>query len=526
MNLKKMSVIIKYAVPAVIVIVIFLFGNLIFMMARVTEVREQSAELVSLGNAVLHNSNKLVKLARIYAITQDEAALSEYESILNDYDSLDGKLETMAEAGLSDVEHERVTAIKELLGQMEETESRAIEAVRRGDNDLAASLVFGQEYENTDAMIALETESLIEAISVRTIAEAAKLTGDGRSGLIFIGVFFLLSLSMFIVFIEWFMKKSFWYESILDSIALPLSVTDMNRNWTFVNKPVEDFLGMKRADLIGKQCFNWGAGICNTPDCGINCLERGILSTAFNQSGMDFKVDTSYLTDRKNRKIGHIEAVQNITDIVSTNKLQADLVHGIRSSVGAVSQAAHQIAGMSEQVAENSIKNAESLSDTVMFNSKKGNEQMQEMLKIMDEINEAGENIEKILRLIDGIARQTNILALNASVESVRAGQHGASFSVVAEEVRNLAIKSTNAATNTGGFVVISMEKTAAGVEIAKMMSKSLADIVEGFNKSSEIVSDIARMNEEQLASINEINNSVKALEALVEQFDSRESQT
>lgn len=49
-------------------------------------------------------------------------------------------------------------------------------------------------------------------------------------------------------------KSMYWYEEILDSIPFPLSVTDNNRNWTFINKPVEEMLGVKRKDVVGKPC--------------------------------------------------------------------------------------------------------------------------------------------------------------------------------------------------------------------------------------------------------------------------------
>ncbi len=105
----------------------------------------------------------------------------------------------------------------------------------------------------------------------------------------------------------------FLYEQILDSLPWPLSVTDMNMNWTFINSPVEQFLGVKRKDVLGKQCSNWNANICKTKNCGVECLRSNRPRTMFEQQGMNFQVDIAYIKDIKGEKIGHIEIVQDIT---------------------------------------------------------------------------------------------------------------------------------------------------------------------------------------------------------------------
>ena len=72
-------------------------------------------------------------------------------------------------------------------------------------------------------------------------------------------------------------KKIQWYESLLDSIPFPISVTDVDMNWTFINRPVEQMLNVKREAMLGKHCSNWGAGICKTENCEIgraSCRER------------------------------------------------------------------------------------------------------------------------------------------------------------------------------------------------------------------------------------------------------------
>lgn len=96
-------------------------------------------------------------------------------------------------------------------------------------------------------------------------------------------------------------------------MPFPISVTDLDMNWTFINKPVEDLLKVRRQEIIGNQCSQWNADICNTEDCGVIGLRRGQLENFFKQQGRDFKVNTEYINNLKGEKIGHIEIVQDIT---------------------------------------------------------------------------------------------------------------------------------------------------------------------------------------------------------------------
>ncbi len=107
--------------------------------------------------------------------------------------------------------------------------------------------------------------------------------------------------------------RVYWYEAILDSIPFPLSITDMNMNWAFINKEVENIIGKKRNEVVGKHCSNRGAEICKTEMCGIKRLRNNIPQTTFNQNGMSFQVNASYILGKNGEKIGHMEFVQDIT---------------------------------------------------------------------------------------------------------------------------------------------------------------------------------------------------------------------
>lgn len=125
-----------------------------------------------------------------------------------------------------------------------------------------------------------------------------------------------------------------WYEAMLDSIPFPVSVTDNEMNWTFINQAATKVMGRNRADVLGIQCNNWGADICKTDRCGIALWRRGQATSKFRQPGLDhdFQVDTAPLLDRVGKQIGHIEVVQDVTASTSvTNYLQKSII-----SIGAV----------------------------------------------------------------------------------------------------------------------------------------------------------------------------------------------
>ncbi len=185
--------------------------------------------------------------------------------------------------------------------------------------------------------------------------------------------------------------------------------------------------------------------------------------------------------------------------------------------------AIEQITASMDEIAEKTRMNAtqaseaDKLAQNVAKEAEAGNEKMHEMVAAMKEINKSSVEISKVIKTIDDIAFQTNILALNATVEAARAGVHGKGFAVVAEEVRNLAEKSAQAANETNDMITGSIQKINNGSELAKETAKSLEEIVSDVEKTAELIDNIAMATNNQATAVTEINQAIGQVSVVVQ---------
>jgi len=186
------------------------------------------------------------------------------------------------------------------------------------------------------------------------------------------------------------------------------------------------------------------------------------------------------------------------------------------SSLEETSASAEEITSMTRQNAANTSQ-AALLMTTVDHRVAEGNSTLGLMIKSMKQINESSGKISKIIKVIDEIAFQTNILALNAAVEAARAGEAGMGFAVVANEVRNLAQRSAQAAKDTAALIEESIATSNQGSAQLQKVADVVGSITEAATKVKLLVDEVNIGSQEQSKGIEEIARSLAEIDKVTQ---------
>jgi methyl-accepting chemotaxis protein len=187
------------------------------------------------------------------------------------------------------------------------------------------------------------------------------------------------------------------------------------------------------------------------------------------------------------------------------------------SALEETSSSLDEMASMTKQNADNASK-ASQLAGDAKTQAEKGDAAMKQMQGAMVAINQSSEKVGKIIKTIEEISFQTNLLALNAAVEAARAGEHGKGFAVVADEVRNLAQRASVAAKDTQALIEESVTRTKDGAEIARKAAESLDAIMIASKKVADVVNEIAVASKEQAEGINQVTHAVSQMDQVTQQ--------
>lgn len=213
-----------------------------------------------------------------------------------------------------------------------------------------------------------------------------------------------------------------------------------------------------------------------------------------------------------------IDGIRTASDQVSASG--QSLADGASRQAVSIQQTSSSLEEISAMTRQNSDHASEA--DRLMKEShqviQRANSSMSGLIESMQDISRSGEETSKIVKSIDEIAFQTNLLSLNAAVEAARAGEKGAGFAVVADEVRNLAMRSAEAAKNTAVLIEGITKKIASGSKLVHKTNEAFADVSGSSTKVGELVAEIAAASAEQFHGIEEVNRAVAEMDKIVQQ--------
>jgi len=312
---------------------------------------------------------------------------------------------------------------------------------------------------------------------------------------------------------------------LLNQVARPIDevsgVLNSMSNGNFTMRVDGDYMGsFKMVKISLNQMADSISSYIDEISKILNLISEGDLS---------FEVEREYAGDFHEIKISLNQIVENLNDTmgnIHASSLQtasgasqmADSANLIANGAGEQSTAVENLSGLMDLLNEKNKRNTDNTviamnaSTQALGNSDEGTKKMEELLISMEQIKEASDNISSIIKVIEDVSFQTNLLSLNASVEAARAGEHGKGFAVVAEEVRTLADRSQRAAKDTASLINNAVEKANMGMGIAASTSKTLAKIVSDVGEVSGIIDEISESTQEQSKSLEEATFQLKKI--------------
>lgn len=220
-----------------------------------------------------------------------------------------------------------------------------------------------------------------------------------------------------------------------------------------------------------------------------------------------------------------VGGIRGGTDSVGTAATQIasgndDLSARTERAAGSLQQTAATMAQLGDAMhrSTGSAGEAQQLARTAVAVARRGGEVVSEVARTMAEINEDSGRISDITGVIDAIAFQTNILAINAAVEAARAGEGGRGFAVVATEVRNLAQRCAEAAGEIRELIEGNVRKVEAGARLVRGAGDTMQQIESGVHEVTEAIAGITAAATAQAGGFGEVNHAVAQLDQITQQ--------
>ena len=498
-----------------------------FMMSSV---QSEQLEVTMALNQYKYGSKTLTSEVQSYAVTGNQVYYDNYMKELNEDQNREKAIAILKEHDITDEEWAMFDAISELSNGLVPLEEAAMASAAKGDFKAAQDSVFGDTYEETVVQISAKTEEVIEQIQTRKAAQKS--------------LFQILQLASQFVFVA---SCAYIIYSLVKTI-------NFSKKELLV--PIE-----KVAEQMGFLAQgNFGVRMDLEDDesevgqmvAAIRFMKKNMsemiaeisdILGQMSEGNYQFAIEKEYVGEfvaikESIIKIGEamsetLHTLRDVAEQIDAGSEQLacaaqDLAEGSTIQATQVAEVAEAIKRMSESMssnavaAEQSVEIASGAGKTLVT----GNEKMQELKVAIGEISKCSEEIGTIINAIEDIAEQTNLLSLNAAIEAARAGEAGRGFAVVAEQVKNLAEESAKAAGKTTELIQMTIDAVNKGIDIADVTAANMTEVMGSAMEATEKMSQIAQMLDEEATHMQEINETVASVSAVVDNNSATSEET
>ncbi len=524
---------IKISVRLILLLVFFIICTISLSVFSIISMNQLNGQLTTISDNWMPSSvtasNIYVYLSRYrtseykYILSQDEAIINETRNQAKEfYNLLQNEMTEYEQYILDSNEQSVLNSVKTTVDNYLKQFEKSLAFKDEGKNEEAEKELLGESLTAFNAA----TDSVSELIALNergatASKESAYSTYNtaATSSIVIIVIILIIVIAFSLLLIRSITTPIKELENIVEEIA----EGNLDHTITYDGKDELGVLakGFNKTVIHLKEYINY----INEVTSVLNQIANGDLcfTLKYDYNGEFFKIKEAFenLSEVLNHTMGNInQSANQVSDgSAQVSDSSQTLAQGATEQASSVEELVATIGTIANTVTINSdnAQQARDLAYSFGETIKESNTKMDNMIDSMAEITETSSEISKIIKLIDDIAFQTNILSLNAAVEAARAGTAGKGFAVVADEVRNLATKSAEAAKNTSALIKNSIKAVDNGTKIADDTAKILNSVVEKTEALIGTMDSIAKSSESQSDAISQVKDGIEQISNVVQ---------
>lgn len=482
---------------------------------------EERFNLTYNANRFMNGSAYLTNEVRAFAATGEPEHYDNYWREVNELKNRDLGVSAMQEIGITDEEQNMINDMFSLSNELVPLEEEAMNQVKAGDKESAVRYVYGSDYNSAIAQINALKDQFLTALDTRTKERLDDLNYQAA-----------------------FIRQVMTLTLILIAAIQLISMLTTNRR---VLRPV-----VAVRDQMGEiSNGNLSADFSLEPDTS----EIGMLVASIHETKRELK---KYIQDIDHKLAQMAQGSMDVTigsdyrgEFLPIQNAMRQIVDSLNHALSQISVTAERVSSESEHMASGAetlsngtVRQAsavqelsasiQEISSQVDRTSKDADDarhasgeaakqleicgqKMESLSSAMSDISKASNQIGGIIKTIEDISFQTNILALNAAVEAARAGEAGKGFAIVADEVQDLANKSSVSAQDIAELIENSMELVRYGSSLTTDTTNAILTVVSSAQKSTQLVDRIAESAQYQSQSLKQLTQGMEQISEVVQ---------